>query len=291
MGFERDRATPQVNRYVEPAAGGVVEPDLTQATTWLVSAFGGPVEVRLPAALPSNGRRVTLKKTDLSANPVTVSETSGLGPDGRTVVLANHHDFVEVVSNGAGWWIVAAHRMPLNAKFIETPGLVRPDLTQEFYAVSAQAGAVEVRLPPPGAAHAVGRRVVIKKTDAGGSLVTVTAEGGSGIEGRSIPLRAQYDSVEVLSNGAAWFLASHTTNYGDVEFLEGQALITDRAGRSFYAVSAYAGPVEFRLPAASTPAAVGKPMIIKKVDTTANAVTVTAATGTGPEGRALVLAA
>lgn len=64
--------------YVEPASGGLVNADLT-SITHLVSAFGGAVEFRLPKADTANGRILTIKKTDSSANPVTVTELGGPG--------------------------------------------------------------------------------------------------------------------------------------------------------------------------------------------------------------------
>ncbi len=275
--------------YVELPAGGPYDPDLTRCTTYLVSAFGGATTFRLPAAASANGRQVRIKKTDLSAHAVTVTEAGGLGPDGTAFVLANRYDFVEVVSNGAGWWVVAAHRLALNTRFIETAGLFEPSLAQEFYGISGAAGPVEVRLPAPAAPHATGRKVVIKKTDAGGSAVTVTAAAGTGPDGRAWVLRAQYDGLEVVSNGAAWFVVAQLSNVGDVEYLEGESVITGKAGRAFYGVSAYAGPVTFQLPAPGLPEAVGKPMTIKKLDPGPDAVTVTLEGGGGPEGRPVVL--
>jgi len=65
--------------YAEPAGGGLVQPDLTKSSVWLVSSFGGAVEVRLPHAADANGRRVTIKKTDLSLNPVRRTLPAGSG--------------------------------------------------------------------------------------------------------------------------------------------------------------------------------------------------------------------
>ena len=278
--------------YAEPVSGGLVQPDLTKSSVWLISAFGGLVEVRLPHAAEANGRRVTIKKTDLSLNPVTVTETSGPGPDGRAVLLGSRYDHVEVVSNGAGWWIVAGNIVPGNVRFFDgVTGVIALDLGQNFYAISAQAGVVEARLPAPGDAQAAGRRITIKKTDASANAVTVTCVSGGGPDGRPAVLRYQYDSLDVVSNGAAWFIAALVANYGDVEYIEGVSPITGKAGRSLYTVSAYTGVTEFRLPDPSLPTAVGKPMTIKKADQTSHAVWVTAEVGNGPEGRRVILSA
>jgi len=191
--------------YVEPAGGGVVALDLSSSMV-LLSAYGGAVEVLLPAASAANGHTLTVKKTDASANAITITESGGPGPDGRSVSLGNRFDYVTVVSNGANWWIVGGNAHPLNAAYRDQPGLFEPTLDQSLYLVSAFAGAVEVRLPAPGAAHAVGRPVTIKKADTSGSAVTVTKPGGGGPDNEAIVLAAYGHAVTVLSNGANWFI-------------------------------------------------------------------------------------
>lgn len=193
--------------YVEPAAGGTVALDLA-SSVYLVSAYGGAVEVLLPAAGSANGHWVTIKKTDLSANPVSITEASGPGPDGRTAVLASRYDFVTAVSNGAAWWIAASNRLPGNAGYHEGPSLLVPDLTRELYLVSAWSGATEVRLPAPGDSAAVGRTVTVKKADAGANPVTVTAASGGGPDGEAIVLAEKGHAVTAMSNGGAWHILS-----------------------------------------------------------------------------------
>lgn len=189
--------------YVEPEHGGLVALDLA-SSVYLVSAYGGAVEVRLPNAGSANGHSVTIKRTDAAANLLTVTESGGAGPDGRTIALGNRYDFVTVVSNGAGWWITAASSLPGNASYHEGAGLFEPDLNQSLYMVSAWSGAVEVRLPAPGATHAVGRTVTIKKADSSGNRVTVTKHGGGGPDNEAIPLTGQGHAVTAMSNGAGW---------------------------------------------------------------------------------------
>jgi hypothetical protein len=67
-----------------------------------------------------------------------------------------------------------------------------------IYFCDATGGAITVTLPS--AADYAGVRLVFKKTDASANAVTVnTADGGA------VGLAAQYNSVEVASNGTAWF--------------------------------------------------------------------------------------
>ena len=191
--------------YVEPPAGGTVALDLA-SSVHLVSAYGGAVQATLPPAGTANGHAVTVKKTDASANPVTIVEDGGPGPDGRSVILGSRYDFVTVVSNGAAWWIVAGNGLPGNAHYHEAAGLFEPDLSRALYLVSAFAGAVEVRLPAPGAAHAVGRTVTIKKSDQSSRAVTVTKQGGGGPDNEAIALTSFGHAVTVMSNGAGWHI-------------------------------------------------------------------------------------
>ncbi len=191
--------------YVEPKTGGTVDLDLT-SSVYLVSAYGGAVTARLPGAGGANGHAVTIKKTDASPHPVTVTENGGTGPDGRVWALGNRYDWVTVVSNGAGWWVVAGNTPAGNAGYWTQPGVCTPDLNQTLYLVSAWSGAVEVRLPGPSAAHAVGRTVTIKKADQSRTPVTVTAEGGGGPDGQAIALAEFGHAVTVMSNGAGWHI-------------------------------------------------------------------------------------
>lgn len=68
----------------------------------------------------------------------------------------------------------------------------------------ATAGAFAVTLPP--ALNLQGRQILIKKVDASGNAVTVTAAGGDTIEGAgTVVLAAQWAKTLLISNGnATW---------------------------------------------------------------------------------------
>ena len=137
---------------------------------------------------------------------VMVTDATGSGPDGRPFPLGSRYDFVTVVSNGAAWWITAAHMVPGNAGFFEGGTLFEPELSRNFYLVSAYGGATEVRLPAPSATMAVGRTVTIKKSDVSANAVTVTQSGGGGPDGEAIVLSEKGHAVTAMSNGAAWHI-------------------------------------------------------------------------------------
>lgn len=92
-------------RYAE--ASGLYQIDMA-VDVYLVSSWGGAVTARLPPAnaVEAIGRTVTIKKTDPSANAVTVTEQGGAGPDQSSQVLSSRYQAITVVSNGAEWYIL-----------------------------------------------------------------------------------------------------------------------------------------------------------------------------------------
>ncbi|MBI1301345.1 MAG: hypothetical protein GC137_06770 [Alphaproteobacteria bacterium] len=78
---------------------------------YLLSSFGGAMTARLPPANAAEaiGRKVTIKKTDVSANAITVTEQGGTGPDGFAQPLSSQYSAITVVSDGGQWFIVSKH--------------------------------------------------------------------------------------------------------------------------------------------------------------------------------------
>ncbi len=79
--------------------------------TYLLSSFGGAMTVRLPPANASEaiGRTITIKKTDGSANAITVTEQGGSGPDGFGQPLNSQYSTITVVSDGGQWFILSKY--------------------------------------------------------------------------------------------------------------------------------------------------------------------------------------
>ena len=75
----------------------------------MLSSFGGVLEARLPPANAPEaiGRSVTIKKTDVSANTITVSELGGSGPDGFNQPLSYQYEAITIISDGGQWFIVS----------------------------------------------------------------------------------------------------------------------------------------------------------------------------------------
>ncbi len=76
---------------------------------YLLSSFGGVMEARLPPANAPEavGRTVTIKKTDVSSNVITVSELGGSGPDGFNQPLNAQYKALTVVFDGGQWFIIS----------------------------------------------------------------------------------------------------------------------------------------------------------------------------------------
>jgi hypothetical protein len=177
---------------------------------YTVSAYAGALEVRLPAPGDARaiGRTVSIKKIDVSDNPVTISRSGGSGPDGAVVTLGSRYDAATLYSNGAEWFVLATSTPRARVSFREVTGTVSLDLTRRFHAISASAGAVTVQLPAPDDAAAAGRELLIKKTDPSANAVTIAQLGGGGPDGAERMLTAQYQWLCVLCNGAQWYITA-----------------------------------------------------------------------------------
>jgi hypothetical protein len=186
---------------------GTVQLDLSHSVH-LVSSFGGALNVKLPKASDAVGVMMVVKKTDTSANVITITENLGNGPDGKAYYLGAENDFMQVLSNGAKWFVISSNRAPGNTRFYDGSGTYDIDMAVDTYLLSSFGGALTARLPPANAAVSIGRTITIKKTDVSSNVITVTEYGGSGPDGYSQPLNAQYKAITVVSNGSQWYIVS-----------------------------------------------------------------------------------
>lgn len=180
----------------------------TSHSIHLVSSFGGALTVELPTASTATGVMMIVKKIDTSQNVITVTEDSGSGPDSRDYYLGSENDYVQMISNGAEWFVISSNRTAGNTRYHDGTGIYDIDMSVDTYLVSSFGGTLEARLPPANAAEAVGRTVTIKKTDTSSNTVTVSELGGSGPDGFNQPLSSQYKAITVVSDGSQWFIVS-----------------------------------------------------------------------------------
>jgi hypothetical protein len=188
-------------------ASGTVQLDISHSVH-LVSSFGGALTVKLPNAGNAVGCMMVVKKTDSSANVITIAEDAGNGPDGRSYYLGAENDFVMMMSNGAEWFVLSSNRAPGNTRYHDGSGIYDIDMAVDIYLLSSFGGAMTARLPPANASTAIGRTVTIKKTDGSSNVITVTEYGGSGPDGYGQPLSSQYDAITVVSDGGQWYIVS-----------------------------------------------------------------------------------
>lgn len=78
---------------------------------YLLSSYNGALTARLPPAdaVEAINRVVTIKKTDVSANDVTVTEQGGPGPDYASQILGDQYDAITIASNGAQWYVLSRY--------------------------------------------------------------------------------------------------------------------------------------------------------------------------------------
>ncbi len=192
-------------QYID--ASGEVTLD-TSHSVHLLSSFGGALTVKLPKASTAVGAEMTVKKIDSSQNVITVAEDQGLGPDSRNYYLGSENDYVTMISNGAEWFVTASNRTAGNTRYYDGTGIYDIDMSVNTYLVSSFGGTLETRLPPANAPEAIGRTVTIKKIDVSSNLVNISELGGSGPDGFTQPLNAQYKALTVVSDGARWYITS-----------------------------------------------------------------------------------
>jgi hypothetical protein len=186
---------------------GTVTLDLSHSVH-LVSSFGGALTLNLPNAGDAAGAMMVVKKIDSSKNVITIREVGGSGPDGSDAYLGSENDYIQLLSNGAEWFVIASSRSAGNTRFFDGTGTYDIDMAVDTYFISSYGGAVTARLPPANAAKSVGRTVTIKKTDVSANVVTVSVQGGLGPDQYNQPLNSQFSAITVVSDGGQWFITS-----------------------------------------------------------------------------------
>ena len=187
-------------------ASGTVTLDLSHSIH-LVSSFGGALTVELPPAGDASGVMMCIKKIDSSKNVITVSEDgAGAGPDGTSYYLGSENDYVQMLSNGAEWFVISSNRSAGNTRYYDGTGTYDIDMAVDTYFLSSFGGALTARLPPANATKAAGRTVTIKKTDVSANVITVSVQGGGGLDQYSQTLTSQFDAITAVSDGSQWFI-------------------------------------------------------------------------------------
>ena len=78
-----------------------------KSSTLIVDATSEPIVINLTAVGPARQTRFEIKKTDSSANPVTITPAGGELIDGSaSFALELQHESVIIRSDGADWWVL-----------------------------------------------------------------------------------------------------------------------------------------------------------------------------------------
>lgn len=186
---------------------GTLSLDLSHSVH-LISSFDGALTVEIPNAEDAEDAMMVIKKTDISDNVITITEDEGNGPDGHSYYLGAENDYVQMISNGAEWFVISSNRAPGNTRYYDGTGTYDIDMAVDTYLLSAFSGAMTARLPPADAPEATGRTITLKKTDSSANVITITELGGAGPDQSSKTLTAQYDAITIVSNGGQWYVIS-----------------------------------------------------------------------------------
>lgn len=103
------RADDNINYLMKPTVNSVAKDyeatDLDSLV--LADATDANRAITLPKASQNKGKQLKIKKTDSSANTVTISGKDGETIDGSsTKVLSNQNEITRVISDGEKWHIV-----------------------------------------------------------------------------------------------------------------------------------------------------------------------------------------
>ena len=113
MVYPMDRVQKAPPFFTPPSQGSVVSVVSVSAAYGAsnnefikADASGGAFTITLPAASASQDNRITIKKTDVSVNTVTVDGNAAETIDGQlTQTLTSQWDSLTVVCDGANWYI------------------------------------------------------------------------------------------------------------------------------------------------------------------------------------------
>lgn len=171
--------------------------------------------------------------------------------------------------------------MRYDTEYVAISGVNSVDLSHSVHLCSAANGNMEMRLPA--ASGAAGVQIIIKKTDSSVNTVTISEDGGAGPDGKTLVLGGENDYAVLLSNGLNWFILASNRMSGNTRYFDGTGQYDIDMAVDVYLLSAFSGALEARLPPADAAEAIGRKITIKKIDTSANAVSVSEQGGNGPD--------
>jgi hypothetical protein len=178
----------------------------------LANATSNAITINLPAVASTQQKKFYIRKTDTTANAVTLDGNSSETIDGATTfVLPNQDDFAEIVTDGTAWYVVSTNVVS-DSVAAATASSVTPDgsgpASGNVVLADTTSNAVTVNLPAANTQK--NRRFVVKfKTKGGSNNVTVDANASETIDGSTTQtLDAANECIVMLSDGTAWYIIS-----------------------------------------------------------------------------------
>ena len=176
----------------------------------------------LAAATAGDGFEIAVKKTDSSANAITIDGDGSEEIDGATTLeLAAQYDVVVIRSDGSGWSVVAKTITATAAANLGQTTLTKTAAytvtTSDFGALvdcDATSAAFTVTLPTASSAGD-GFEITVKKTDSSENAITVDGDGSETIDGATtISIATQYQSAVLRSDGSNWHVHAEKSGGG-----------------------------------------------------------------------------
>ena len=178
----------------------------------LANATSNAITINLPAVATTHQKRFYVRKTDTSANAVTIDGNSSETIDGATtLVLPNEDDFAEIITDGTAWYVLSTNVVE-DTVTTATASSVTPDgsgpASGNVVLADTTSNAVTVNLPAANTQK--NRRFTVKfKTKGGSNNVTVDANASETIDGSTTQtLDAANECIVMLSDGTAWYIIS-----------------------------------------------------------------------------------
>ena len=176
----------------------------------LASANAGNITITLPDANIHAGRFFYIKKTDSSANTVTVNTAGGTIDGAGSVVISAQYGAVFVISDGTNYFTIVSTTAGGGGGLVlgSATKTANYSITDSDFTILANApAATPITITLPTAVGRSGRVFEIKKINAPlADTITIASAGGT-IDGAATQvITVQYVAVSVQSDGTNWFI-------------------------------------------------------------------------------------
>ncbi len=169
----------------------------------------------LPAATALNTYEITIKKSDVSTNTITILPNGSEKIDTDIeFILYDFNDFVKLHGDGSNWKVIASQIRGTVVTQTTNKTLTLED-NQKMFNCDTSGGSFNITLPD---CRVVGRgyRVIFKKIDSSTNQVTLLTTASQYIDGSSnYSLHAYNQSIELKTNGLNWFIVAESRSSTD----------------------------------------------------------------------------